>query len=44
MLAEREWDEFVAELYYPAAASDQGGSRTIGKKKADGARRSKASE
>jgi transposase len=44
MLAERELDEFVAELYYPAAASDQGGSRTVGKKKADGARRSKESE
>jgi hypothetical protein len=44
MLAERELDEFVGELYYPAAASDQGGSRTFGKKKADCARRSKESE
>ena len=39
MLAERELDEFVAELYYPAAVSDRGGSRTVGKKKADCVRR-----
>ena len=39
MLAERELDEFVAELYHPMAASDRVGSGTVGKKKADCVRR-----
>ena len=39
MLAERELDELVAELYHPVAASDRVGSGTVGKKKADCVRR-----